>query len=130
MTDTEKLTSDLVAAHSLLVEKIGRQPFIGFELRLAQSGKWIVGGAYLDADMKQRLSGPFCDTPSDAIAGVIETIRRLPSKHQRDIQEFQRKVAEAIDFGNEHGIEAQWLNPLIDTARKLAENAITHEVAP
>lgn len=46
---------------------------------------------------------------------------------EQNLRTFQKKVAEAIDFGTEHGIEGKWLNPLVETARGLAENAITHQ---
>lgn len=127
--NAEELTAALVAAHTALVEKLGKQPYIDFDLRLSQSGKWKVDGCYLESNMRDRLGGQNSDSPDGAIASVMEAIRKLPSPDERNLRSFQKKVAEAIDFGNEHGIYGQWLNPLVETGRKLAENALTYEAA-
>lgn len=60
-----------------------------------------------------------------SIDKAAKHIAALPSTAERNLFAFQKKVADAIDFGNAHGIEAQWLNPLVETARALASNAIT-----
>lgn len=122
--DTQHLKDGLLEAHNALVEKLGKQPYFTFSLDLETNGKWCVKGAYPDEDMRDYLGGPMCDTPEEALAGVMETIRKLPSEVERNLRTFQKKVAEAIDFGNQHGIEAQWLNPLVETARALASNAL------
>lgn len=123
--DNQALKDALVAAQTALVEKIGKQPYIELDLTLGQDGKWQCGGAYPDRDMNTRFDGKLCDTPADAIESFMQLVRDLPSPEQRHLREFHRKVADAIDFGNEHGIEAQWLNPLVETARALSSNAIT-----
>lgn len=122
--DTQHLKDGLIAAHAALVERIGKQPYLPFNLQLNNNSMWAVSGAYLDRDLREYLSGPHCDTPEEALAGVMEVIRKLPSEAERNLLAFQKKVAEAIDFGNANGIEAQWLNPLVETARALASNAL------
>lgn len=122
--DNQALKDGLLEAHNALVEKLGKQPYLAFSLDLETSGRWCVKGAYFNSDMRDCLTGPHCDTPEEALAGVMETIRKLPSEVERNLRTFQKKVAEAIDFGNQHGIEAQWLNPLVETARALASNAL------
>lgn len=122
--DTQHLKDGLIAAHTALVERIEKQPYLPFNLQLNNNGTWVVGRAYLDRGMREYLSGPHCDTPEEALAGIMEVIRKLPSEAESNLLTFQRKVAEVIDFGNEHGIEMQWLNPLVETARALASNAL------
>lgn len=60
----------------------------------------------------------------DSIDAAEKHIAALPSTAERNLRAFQKKVAEAIDLGNANGIEAQWLNPLVETARALASNAL------
>ena len=102
--DNQALKDGLLEAHNALVEKLGKQPYIALSLKLGINGMWFVGPAYLGSDMRERLDGPMCDTPEEALAGVMETIRKLPSEVERNLRTFQKKVAEAIDFGNQHGI--------------------------
>lgn len=67
----------------------------------------------------------FCDgSLEDSIDAAEKHIAALPSAAERNLRAFQKKVAEAIDLGNANGIEAQWLNPLVETDRALASNAL------
>ena len=126
--DNQAMKDALLAANIALVEKIGKQPYIVLKLYL-DGNHWIVGGAYLDRDMRDRVDGPNCASPEKAFAGVMKAIRKLPTEAEKNLRTFHKKVADAIDFGNEHGIDGQWLNPLVETSRKLAENALTYEAA-
>lgn len=129
MTNDE-IKEALIAAQTALVEKIGTQPYIGLTLQLSTSGKWVCGNAYLDMQMTEGFGGPYAETPEEAISGVVLAIAKLPSQSEAGLRRFQKKVAEAIDLGKEVGVDALWLNPLVETARKLAENAITYDRAP
>ena len=60
-----------------------------------------------------------------AIANMRAEFEAWPTPEEANLQEFQRKVAEAIDYGNEKGIAAEWLNPIVEVARTMASNAIT-----
>lgn len=126
--DNQAMKDALLAANTALVEKIGKQPYIVLKLIL-DGNHWSVGGAYLERDMHVRIDGPNSASPEKAFAGVMKAISKMPSEAERNLRTFQKKVAEAIDFGNEHGIDGQWLNPLVETSRKLAENALTYEAA-
>lgn len=126
--DNQAMKDALLAANTALVEKIGKQPYIRITLKL-DGDRWIVGGAYLDSGLNHRFDGPRSNDPQSAFDGVMDAIKKLPSPDERNLRTFQKKVAEAIDFGNEHGIDGQWLNPLVETARRLAESALTYEAA-
>lgn len=128
MTNDE-MKAALDAANLALVEKIGRQPFIPLTLTLTAGSKWYVGSCYLYADMKDRIDGRFCDDVEDAFAYIMKVISAMPSEEERDLRQFQKMQAELIDFGNAKGIETKWLNPIVENARALAENALTLEAA-
>lgn len=126
--ENEKIIEALLAANTALAEKLGKLPYIGLSLTL-DDRKWRVGPAYIEPGSNRWFEGPRADTITAAFDGVMKAIAKMPDAAQRNLQEFQAKVAEAIDYGNKHGIEAQWLNPLVETARALASNALTHEVS-
>lgn len=125
--DNEKIKAALADLNLQANRKLGEPMYIPFVLRL-DGEKWRAFG-YEDFHMTQRHDGPFCDAPDAAIADMLEKVLAWPSEAERDLQEFQRKVADAIDFGNENGIAAEWLNPIVEVARGLASNAITKQVA-
>lgn len=121
--DNQAMKDALLAANTALVEKIGKQPYIRLALSLFND-KWVVGGCYIDSSMKETLNGYCRVTQEDAFASVMQIIADMPSKSDRDLHQFHKMVAEAIDFGNEHGIAADWVNPLVAISRSLAENAL------
>lgn len=117
----------LLAANTALVEKLGHQPYLRLSLNLYYDN-WQVGGAYTDPDLNTRIAGPSCDTPEAAFDGIMEVIRKILDEKTRNLREFHKKVADAIDFGNQHGIDTEWVNPLEVMSRKLSSNAL--EVHP
>jgi len=122
--DTQHLKDGLLAAHTALVEKIGKQPYMPANLLLCNAGLWQVRGCYLDSGMNNHVSGPRRDTPEDAIAGFMDKIHAMPNEAELDLIQFRKLLSAAIDFGSERGIEAKWVNPVIETARALASNAL------
>lgn len=50
-----------------------------------------------------------------------------PDAEERKVREFQRALGGLIDLGRENGIEVDYLNPLMETAKRLSENALTHQ---
>lgn len=125
--NNEELKAALADLNLQANRKLGAPMYMPFTLKL-DGETWHVFG-YEDARLNLYHGGPFCDTPDAAIAGMLEKVLAWPSEAERDLQEFHRKVAAAIDFGNEKGIAAEWLNPIVEVARGLASNAITKQVA-
>ncbi len=50
-----------------------------------------------------------------------------PNAEERKLSAFQTALGHVIDLGRENSIEVEFLNPLIATAKSLAENVITHQ---
>jgi hypothetical protein len=53
-------------------------------------------------------------------------VRELPSAEQAKLHHFMRKLGNLIDAGKDEGIEVDYLNPLLDTMKRLSENVITY----
>lgn len=123
----EELKAALADLNVQANRKLGAPMYMPFALKL-EGEKWHIFG-YEDRNLNRYHRGPFCDTPDAAIAGMLEKVLAWPSEAERNLQVFQRKVADAIDFGNEKGIAAEWLNPIVEVARGLASDAITKQVA-
>lgn len=128
MTNDE-MKAALDAANLALVEKLGKQPYIALTLTLTESSKWFVGAAYIDHRMNDRIDGCYAKSPEGAFTGIMRLIAEMPTEKDRDLREFQKMQAKLIDFGNAKGIETKWLNPIVENARALAENALTYQAA-
>ena len=123
----EEMIAALEAANLALVEKIAAQPLISLTLMLDGS-RWSVSG-YADYEMNERISSGRCATAAEAFASIMKVIGDIPGPEERDLRRFQSKLAEVIDLGNELGIDTEFTNPLIVTARKLASNALMKPAA-
>lgn len=69
------------------------------------------------------------DTVSEAFDKATKFISARPSAEQARLNEFMRALGKAIDLGNQYGIDAEYLNPLTASMKKLSENAITDQRA-
>jgi hypothetical protein len=56
-------------------------------------------------------------------------ISALPSAEQAKLNNFMGKLGKLIDAGKSEGIAVDYLNPLIDSMKRLSENIITHQPA-
>jgi hypothetical protein len=60
---------------------------------------------------------------------VVAFIKALPSADQAKLHHFMGKLGNLIDAGKDEGIEVDYLNPLMDTMKRLSENVITYQPA-
>lgn len=56
-------------------------------------------------------------------------IAAMPDKASRNLSEFLSLVAKAADYGNEVGIDADLVNPLVVAMKQVSENALTYRGA-
>ena len=56
-------------------------------------------------------------------------VTAIPDKASRNLTEFLSLVAKAADYGNEVGIDAELVNPLVVAMKQVSENALTYQGA-
>lgn len=124
----EQLQAAMTEADTAYVEKTGKQPYFECVIRLHQGGKW-------EADIWRTLNGSdnhikgHGDTPECALANLMDEIAAIPNLEEQRLREFQHDLGKLIDKGREYGIDVDFVNPLIATAKRLAENALTDQRA-
>lgn len=57
-------------------------------------------------------------------------IAGLPSAEQARLEQFMNKLGKLIDIGKDEGVAVDYLNPLLDTMKRLSENVITYKPEP
>lgn len=67
------------------------------------------------------------DDVETALGKAIAFIKNLPSAEQAKLHEFMGQLGKLIDAGKSDGIELDYLNPLLDTMKRLSENVITYK---
>lgn len=60
-------------------------------------------------------------------AKAVDFINALPSAEQAKLHHFMGKLGHLIDAANADGIEVAYLNPLVESMKRLSENVITHK---
>jgi hypothetical protein len=61
------------------------------------------------------------------IRKAVAFIDKLPTAKQAQLNHFMGKLGKLIDAGKDAGIEVDYLNPLLETMKRLSENIITHQ---
>lgn len=69
------------------------------------------------------------DDMAEALQNARDIIAAIPPKEDRDRAEFTRMLANVIDKGRQIGIDVDYVNPLVETMKRLSENAITYQTA-
>jgi hypothetical protein len=70
------------------------------------------------------------ETFEEAYAKAIAFINKLPSAEDAKLHHFMGKLGNLIDCGKDEGIDLDYLNPLLDTMKRLSENVITYKPEP
>ena len=120
----QQITDRLVAAHAAYVAKTGKQPYTSPVCLVSQSGHiqvWI-NTTSLDHQLQGR--GKTFAAALDALDAAIAAI---PSAEEQARNEAAKAVANAIEKCRAAGYDGEVLNPLADLAKRISENALTHE---
>jgi len=119
----QQIINRLVAAQTALVEKLAAQPKIEFSISFYQSGKLyvVVYGAY-DYDPIGRIT-------AETFAGVLDDldafIAALPDPETLVLRTYLGKLADAVDYGHENGIAAEYVDPVRITQKAMSDNLLT-----
>jgi hypothetical protein len=64
---------------------------------------------------------------AEALKAATAFVKGLPSAEQAKLHNFMGKLGSIIDAAKDDGIAVDYLNPLLDTMKRLSENVITHQ---
>jgi hypothetical protein len=67
------------------------------------------------------------ETFAKALGKATAFIAELPSAEQAVLHDFMGRLGKLIDAGKEDGIAVDFLNPLLDSMKRLSENVITYK---
>lgn len=87
--------------------------------------KWKKYGAVSEWDREYKAFGG--KDFAECLRGAQACIAALPSAEQDRLQQFMNKLGNLIDIGKDEGIAVDFLNPLLETMKRLSENVITYK---
>jgi ABC-type phosphate/phosphonate transport system substrate-binding protein len=130
MITAKEVSEALVAIDNHYIEKTGSTPNYGAHLRIASGDeRWECELWMKSCTLPNYSISATGETIEDAIKALRDAIDGLPSEEERNLREFQGDLGRLIDKGRAYGIDVDFVNPLIATAKRLAENAITDQRA-
>jgi len=123
------IPQELIKLHAAQNEKIGKQCLEpGFRIMPKDQDAFIITlWDCPNGDFQGGLNRIKGNTPEEVFAKAWEYINGLPSVAEIQLAEFQGDLAKLIDKGRDYNIPLDYVNPLIATSKKLAENAIEHK---
>lgn len=73
--------------------------------------------------------GKFCFGRSfaECLADAQQTIAAMPDPAEAIVQEYQRKVAAAIDYGTENSLDESLVAPLRDVSKTISDGILTDQ---
>lgn len=121
----EEIQTRIDALGARMVAKGLRSPEPEYHMRANMDGNvhisWVKTGVSNDWDRHYKIF----DTLDEADAFVEE----MPDRKQRETADFMAKLGDVIDLGRKIDIDVSYVNPLIETMKRLSENVITHQAA-
>lgn len=123
-----ELQNAIDAMTPLLVEKGWKQPEATLSIEANRAPRVYLSRTMADYQRDYQFIAPG-DTMEETLDNAREFIADLPDPEEAKRQEFITQLAALIDLGRENGIDLAFVNPLQETMKRLAENALTHEPA-
>ena len=122
MTELE-ITNRLVAAHTAIVAKIGKQPLLAPYLVFHGTGRVDCNCYTVGADCTRF----FGDTIAECLDGLDAFVAAMPSPEKARLHNHMRRVATCIDEGREDGIDDAYIAPLVVVKAAMTENLLAKE---
>lgn len=131
--DMKQVQAKLDAMVPVMLSKGMREPEASVTMR--SDGKPCVGVTW-KSKRESRYSSTdtayeyfHADTLDEAFERADAFLVARPTAEQAKLNEFLAVVGAAADLGRELGIDAEFVNPLVATMKKLSENALTFQAA-
>jgi hypothetical protein len=121
--EIKDIPAALVDIHTKLVEKLGAQPYLEPQMRVNQSGDWVISiYKYVHSGGSDRIS---TDNPTDTIKQSLAFIDAMVSKEEQRVINWQKDVAKVIDDGHGLNLPDNVMAPLRASSQAMTENLLT-----
>lgn len=116
---------------AMLLEKGYAKPHVKveFEANTSRIYIWLAWEKQHNPEYHGQQDTVLCkgDTFDDALTDALEKIAKLATAKELNTHAFMRDLAKLIENGDKIGLEVEFMNPLVESMKKLSENIITHQ---
>jgi hypothetical protein len=121
--ELKDIPAALVDIHTKLVEKLGGQPYLEPQMRVSQSGDWVISiYKYVRSGGSNRIA---TDNPTDTIKQALAFIDAMTSKEEQRVINWQNGLAKVIDDGHDMNLPDNVMAPLRASSQAMTENLLT-----
>lgn len=124
---TEDIQKRVDAMPAAMAEKGLKRPVATFSIE----GNAGFKGVFMWDERKDGYSMQFShhkgDTPEDVLASMEGWVSALPTRDEANLREFMSALGDVIDLGRQNNIEVAFVNPLVETMKRLSENVLTFQ---
>lgn len=129
MTTTQDIYAAIAPLPAKLSEKGKAEPTVAVtmeanvgQLSIAIGWKKPHSGNNWEREYKYFSGASF----EEAFTKAVDHIAKMPSAEEAKLQDFMKRLGKVIDVGKDYGVSIDYLNPLLDSMKRLSENAITY----
>ena len=124
--NTEQLQAALAECETAYREKTGTGPLStpALAFTIARGWRAFFYGRSIDDDVSA-----FGDCPEAAVNSLFEEIKALPNSETFAVRDIHAQLGDLIDKARRIGIDAKHVDPLVQTARDMADSAPEMKVA-
>jgi hypothetical protein len=129
MTTIDEIYTAINPLPAMLAAKGKAKPEAEFEVE-ANAGMWLrlmYLKPHSSNDWDKEYHSFQGSTFDEALGKAVAFIKELPSAEQAKLHEFMGALGKLIDAGRADGISVDYMNPLLDTMKRLSENVITYK---
>ena len=124
ITTVKDLNDAINTMAEMMLEKgiVGPNP--KFELDQGGADIWLHASSTIGRKDCHVFSGATFD---DVYYQATDFIASLPSAEEKATHDYLAKIASAVDFAKDNGIDEAYVKPLRDVSCAMTENLLTHE---
>jgi hypothetical protein len=129
MTTVNNIHAAINPMPAMLARKGKVKPEVEFKIE-ANAGFSIIMGwkkPYTNNEWEKEYQCFLGDDVATAVGKAMSFIEELPTAEQAKLHHFMGKLGKLIDAGKSGGIDVDYLNPLIDSMKRLSENVLTYQ---
>lgn len=125
--DTTEIQKRIDSMPAAMSEKGKRLPDAAFELRANAASHLTLRSAKPGAHWADDWHYVRADTLEEILDAADLWIATLPTAEETRMKEFMTALSDVIELGKKSGVEVEFVNPLVDTMRRLSTNIITDQ---
>ena len=123
--DTKEIQKRIDVMPAAMSAKGKRLPAAEYRIEANEASSIVVRWAKSNSNWADEFHYIKGKTPSELLAKADAFIAALPTAEETRMKEFMTALSDVIELGRKSGVEVEFVNPLVETMKRLSSNIIT-----